>query len=163
MQVQAETGAPFEYIYNVARKMRKRGELERRKFHDDAQRKQIVAFIKANSKMPQYRIAQKFKVSQSYVSALCRDVHLGREKQTKERNTKMARAMALLAQDQSRSIASVAEEIGMNYSTLRHQLQGKITRNLLVTASIRQEVRAAIAEAIPELVAQLRQALKEGK
>jgi AraC-like DNA-binding protein len=163
LQVHAETGVSFEYIYNVSRNMRRRGILERRNTYDHSQREKILAFIKEHPTMFQYRIAQKFKVSQSYISALCREQHLGREQQTDERNTKITRALAIRVKDKDRTLASIAEEIGMAESTLRHHLRGKTTRNPAIIASIRQEVRAAIAEIIPELVAQLRQILKEAK
>ncbi len=154
IEVHKMTGISVGTIYSIGQQLRNKGELERiYEPHPESQKQEIVAYVQAHPDEQFIMVASKFGVDPPYVSRLASKGGIHKRKyMTGKRDKLVEKAIELLDSDPSRSITSVAEEIGMAATTLAGHMRrkGKMPINheaRVFLESVRQEVISAVLEA----------------
>lgn len=151
------TGAKIGTIYSRGQKLRQKGELiSLRPLYSEEKKKAILDLVRQNPAMQYKDAATVLQVEPSYISRLCSKNGIHRRKALEtEKGRGTLRAMSILRLNPQRSIASIADEIGVPPSTLITRLRNRgvlpvnhATR--LVLDVIRAEVKEAVISALAE-------------
>lgn len=156
LEIHNITGTPLPTIYSKGQKLRDKGELQRLlEPHPKEEKEKIVNYVRVH-KNEQYKdIAILFNVEASYISRLCSKAGIHRREMLGVQKSQLVdKALKILQDEPTRSITSIAEEIGMAPSTLSLKMKEKGTfpvnqTSRLVLATIREEVIKAVKEALP--------------
>lgn len=155
LEVQNITKAKIGTIYSRGQRLRQKGEIVRlRPPHPDGIKQKIVRLVREHPEKEYKEIAGLLNIEPSYISRLCNKVGIHRRKmldEKKEGQTK--KAIEILKHNPQRSVASIADELGLASTTLINRLKKKgvlpidhATR--IVLDAIREEVIRAVNDAL---------------
>ena len=139
------TGVPINTIYSIAQVLRYQGEITSKWAHHSAKTKEaIVSYARAHPDTEYTDIAEKFGVQRSFVTRLCLAKGIKRRKRLQEKvKEKTAAAVAILRKDPSRSMESIAVELGLTAPALERYLKGRLLPpGRLLLDVLREEIAA---------------------
>lgn len=153
MEVHKITGVNINTIYHKGQMLRHKGELERLlNPHPKEQRNAIIAYVKEHPNEMYTDIAERFNVEPSYISRTCSKAGIHRRNYIEKQKDTLTKTAISILENTSRSITSVAEELGIAPTTLQSRIrkQGKLPLNheaRVFLEAVRKEVIAAVLEA----------------
>jgi len=155
-EIHRKTGVPTSTIYAIAQRLHRAGVLIRRSYrqHPADLGVKIVEYVRLHPDEMYKEVAERFNVDPCFVSKHCTNAGINRRKILAEKmKLKVGKAREILKANPSRSLESIANEIGIAGTTIAYHLRLSgvvpLTHTMrLAMDSLKEEIKAVVREAL---------------